>query len=166
MCSLGKILAQDIQMAAVAKILMRRENQLRRFFPWGISRKHLKHKNAHGDCDATIAKTAADVTHVQSLRRLVLGMRGWACLVLICHQQKRTYGGRERSRAGGIETNTWHRPGNMASEEAGFVSLFLWERNLIQNLPKIFQMAGNVLSWQNLSPRFSDGRKCALLAKS
>ena len=67
MCSLGKILAQDFQMAAVTKILMRRENQLRRFFPWGISRKHLKHKNAHGDCDAAIAKAAAVVTHVQSL---------------------------------------------------------------------------------------------------
>ena len=44
MSSLGKILAQDFQMMAVTKILMRPENQLRRFFPWGISRKHLKHK--------------------------------------------------------------------------------------------------------------------------
>ena len=57
-------------MAAVTKIL-RRENQLRRFFPWGISRKHLKHKNAHGDCDAAIAKAAAAVTHVQSLSQEV-----------------------------------------------------------------------------------------------
>ena len=39
MYSFGKILAQDFQMAAVTKILMRRENQLRRFFPWGISDK-------------------------------------------------------------------------------------------------------------------------------
>ena len=31
------------------------------------SRKHLKHKSAHGDCDAAIAKAAAAVTHVQSL---------------------------------------------------------------------------------------------------
>ena len=37
MYSFGKILAQDFQMAAITKILMRRENQLRRFFPWGIS---------------------------------------------------------------------------------------------------------------------------------
>ena len=45
MCSLGKILAQDFQMEAVTKILMRRENQLRRFFGGGDkSRKHLKHK--------------------------------------------------------------------------------------------------------------------------
>ena len=27
------------------------------------------------------------------VKRLVLGMRGLACLVLICHQQKRTFGG-------------------------------------------------------------------------
>ena len=27
------------------------------------------------------------------VRRLVLVMRGWACCVLICHQQKRTFGG-------------------------------------------------------------------------
>ena len=46
-------------------------------------------------------------------------MRGWACLVLICHQQKRTFGGWERSRGGGIKTNTWHQPRDMASEEAG-----------------------------------------------
>ena len=38
-------------------------------------------------------------------------MRGWACFVLVCHQQERIFGGWERSRAGGIETNTWHRPG-------------------------------------------------------
>ena len=40
-------------------------------FPWGISIKHLKHKNAHGDCDAAIAKAAAAVTHVQSLSQEV-----------------------------------------------------------------------------------------------
>ena len=46
---------------------------MRRFFPsWGIiSRKHLKHKNAQGDCDAAIAKAAAAVTHVQSLSQEV-----------------------------------------------------------------------------------------------
>ena len=64
-------IAQDFQMAAVTKILMRRENQFRRFFPWGISRKHLKHKNAHGDYDAAIAKAAAAVTLVQSLSQEV-----------------------------------------------------------------------------------------------
>ena len=43
-----------------------------RFFPWGIiSRKHLKHKNAHVDCDAAKAKAAAVVTHVQSLSQEV-----------------------------------------------------------------------------------------------
>ena len=40
---------------------------MRRFFPCGISIKHLKHKNAHGDCDAAIIKASAAVTHVQSL---------------------------------------------------------------------------------------------------
>ena len=39
MYSFGKILAQDFRMATITKILMRRENQLRRFFPWGISDK-------------------------------------------------------------------------------------------------------------------------------
>ena len=28
-----------------------------------------------------------------SVRRLVLVIKGWACSVLICHQQKRTFGG-------------------------------------------------------------------------
>ena len=40
-------------------------------FPWGISINHLKHKNAHGDCDAAIAKATAAVTHVQSLSQEV-----------------------------------------------------------------------------------------------
>ena len=42
---------------------------MRRFFPYGISIKYLKHKNAHGNCDAAITnKAAATVTqHVQSL---------------------------------------------------------------------------------------------------
>ena len=44
---------------------------MRRFFSWGISRNHFKHKNAHGDCDAAIAKAAAVVTHVQSLSQEV-----------------------------------------------------------------------------------------------
>ena len=36
-----------------------------------MSRKHLKHKNAHGDYDAAVAKAAAVVTHVQSLSQEV-----------------------------------------------------------------------------------------------
>ena len=44
---------------------------MRHFFPWGISIKHLKHKSAHGGCDAAIAKAAAAVTHVQSLSQEV-----------------------------------------------------------------------------------------------
>ena len=31
----------------------------------------MKHKNAHGDCDAVIAKASAVVTHVQSLSQEV-----------------------------------------------------------------------------------------------
>ena len=41
------------------------------YFPWGISIKRLKHKNAHGDCDAAIAEAGAAVTHVQSLSQEV-----------------------------------------------------------------------------------------------
>ena len=72
-CSLGKILAQDFQMAAVTKILMRRDKSIAPLLSLGdtVSRKHLKHKNAHGDCDAAIAKAAAVVTHVQSLSQEV-----------------------------------------------------------------------------------------------
>ena len=33
----------------------------------------------------------------------------------------------------------------------------LWEQNLVQNLPQDLQIAGNVLIWQNLSLRFSNG---------
>ena len=47
-----------------------------------------------GDCDAAIAKAAAAVTHVQSQSQEVGSvMKGWACCVLICHQQKRTFDG-------------------------------------------------------------------------
>ena len=69
MCSLGKILAQDFQMAAVTKILMRREKSIAPLLSLGD--KHLKHKNAQGDCDAVIAKADAVVTHVQSLSQEV-----------------------------------------------------------------------------------------------
>ena len=77
----------------------------------GDKQKTLETQNAHGDYDAAMAKAAAAVTHVQSLSQEVgsgdegLGLFG--------------FGGWKRSRAGGIETNTRHRPGDMASEEAG-----------------------------------------------
>ena len=59
----------------------------------------LYNKNAHsmygGECDAAIAKAAAAVTHVQIQSQEVGSgvMKGWACCVLMCHQQKRTFGG-------------------------------------------------------------------------
>ena len=40
-------------------------------FPWGTNIKHLKHKNAQGDCDAAIAKATAAVTRVQNLSQEV-----------------------------------------------------------------------------------------------
>ena len=89
---------------------------------FGDKQKTLVTQNAHGDYDATIAKAAAAVTHVQSLSQEVgsgdegLGLFGFD---LSSGEQKRTFGGWERSRAGGIETNTRHLPGDMASEEAG-----------------------------------------------
>ena len=49
-----------------------------------------------GDCDAAIVKAAAAVTDVQSQSQEVGSGdegKGWACCVLICHQQKRTSGG-------------------------------------------------------------------------
>ena len=48
-----------------------------------------------GDCDAAIAEAAAAVTHVQSESQEVgSGDEGlWTCCVLICHKQKRTFGG-------------------------------------------------------------------------
>ena len=52
-----------------------------------------------GDCDAAIAEAAAAVTHVQSQSQEVgSGDEGLACCVLICHQQKRTFGGWRTSR--------------------------------------------------------------------
>ena len=48
-----------------------------------------------GDCDAAIAKAAAAVTHLQSQSQEVdSGHEGLGLLhVLICHQQKQTFGG-------------------------------------------------------------------------
>ena len=47
-----------------------------------------------GDCDAAIAKAATVVTHVQSQSQEVgSGDEGLGLLCLICHQQKRTFGG-------------------------------------------------------------------------
>ena len=58
-------------MAAVTKILMRPGKLTAPLLSLGISIKHLKHKNAHDDCDAAITKAAAAVTHVQSLSQEV-----------------------------------------------------------------------------------------------
>ena len=47
-----------------------------------------------GDCDAAIAKAGAVVTHVQSQSQEVSsGDEGLGLLCLICHQEKRTFGG-------------------------------------------------------------------------
>ena len=67
MCPLGKILAQDFQMAAFTKIFCRAARQIS-----CAASLHGKmyNKNAHsmygGKCDAAIAKAAAAVTRVQS----------------------------------------------------------------------------------------------------
>ena len=65
MCPLGKILAQDFQMAAFTKILERRDKSV---VPL-LSTEIFFSKNAHsmygGDCDAAITKASAAVTHVQ-----------------------------------------------------------------------------------------------------
>ena len=69
MCPLGKILAQDFQMAAFTKILGRRDKSVVPLLSHGIIVKH-SNKNAHsmygGDCDAAITKAAAAVIHEQS----------------------------------------------------------------------------------------------------
>ena len=70
MCTLDKI-SQDFQMAALTKMLMRQDKSIAPLLFWGISRIHLKHKNAHGDCNAAIDKAAAVMTHVQSLSQEV-----------------------------------------------------------------------------------------------
>ena len=58
-------------MAAVTKILMRREKSIAPLLSLGDKQKTLETQNAHGDCDAVIAKAAAVVTHVQSLSQEV-----------------------------------------------------------------------------------------------
>ena len=58
-------------MAAVTKILMRRDKSIARFLSLGDKQKTLETHNTHGDCDAAIAKAAAFVTHVQSLSQEV-----------------------------------------------------------------------------------------------
>ena len=79
----------------------------------------MKHKNAHGDCDAAIAKAAAVVTHVQSLSQEVgsgdegLGLFGFD---LSSPETGFWWLGGEQEED---KTNTWHRPGDMAPEEAG-----------------------------------------------
>ena len=75
MCPLGKILAQDLQMAAVTKNIGRRDKPIA---PLLSTEKNLNTPNilsAHlmddGDCDAAIAAAAATVTNVQSLSQEV-----------------------------------------------------------------------------------------------
>ena len=73
------------------------QQRLRLFSPRKIV-KHSKQKHKQhvgGDCDAAIAKAAtAAVTHVQSQSHEVgSGHEGLGLLFLICHQQKRTFGG-------------------------------------------------------------------------
>ena len=64
MCPLGKILAQYFEMAALTKILGRRDKSIAPL----LSTENRETQHMYGDdCDATIAKAAAAVTHVQSL---------------------------------------------------------------------------------------------------
>ena len=78
-------------MAAVTKILMRRDKSVAPLLSLGDKQKTLEtQKRTHGDCDAAIAKAADVVTHVYSLSQDE-GLD--TCLVLICHQQKRAFGG-------------------------------------------------------------------------
>ena len=69
--SLGKIFAKIFRWRLSRKFDAARQTNCAASFPWGISIKHLKHKNARGDCDAAIAKAAAAVTHVQNLSQEV-----------------------------------------------------------------------------------------------
>ena len=68
MCPLGKILAQDFQMAAFTKKLGRRDRSVAASLPRKIFKHSLKRTQLMygGDCDAAIAKAAAAVTHGQS----------------------------------------------------------------------------------------------------
>ena len=75
---------------------------------------------SHGDCDAAVAKAAAAVTHVQSLSQEVgSGNKGLGLFGFDLSSEKTGFLVAGRGAGGGIETNTWHRPGDMASEEAG-----------------------------------------------
>ena len=87
---------------------------------FGDKQKTLETQNAHGDYDAAIAKAAAAVTHIQSLSQEVgSGDEGLGLIGFDLSSAETDFWWLERSRAGGIETNTRHRPGDMASEEAG-----------------------------------------------
>ena len=71
MCPLGdKILAQDFQMAALTKILGRRDKSVVPLLSTENCKTLFYQKLTQhmygGDCDAAIAKAAAAVTHVQS----------------------------------------------------------------------------------------------------
>ena len=73
MCSLGEILAQDFQMAAVGchENLDAARKSIAPLLFLGDKQKTLETQNAHGDHDAATAKAAAAVTHVQNLSQEV-----------------------------------------------------------------------------------------------
>ena len=71
MCSFGKILAQDFLMAAVTKILMRRDKSIAPLLSLEVKQKTLETQKRTRCRDAAIAKAAAAVTHVQNLSQEV-----------------------------------------------------------------------------------------------
>ena len=95
MCPLGKILAQDFQMAAFPKILGRQDKSV---VPL-LSTENCITKTNTACCMAMNAMQRYPkllllrLMYRARVRRLVLVTKGWACCVLICHQQKRTFGG-------------------------------------------------------------------------
>ena len=98
---------------------------LRRFFPWGMSIKHCKHKRAKrddGDCDSAKAAAPVAATNVQSLCQKVssrdegLGLYGLdlssAATDLWWLEEEQEE--EKQSRSGGLTPaqTTWHRPGD------------------------------------------------------
>ena len=134
---------------------------MRRFFPWGISRKHLKHKNAHGDCDAAIAEAAAVVTHVQSLSQEVgsgdegLGLFGFD---MSSAETGFWWLGQEQEEESkpihGIDLGTWLQK-KLENLSAAPVSLtMLAEKREISPPDFVFRMTYFCPSWKRPSPSF------------
>ena len=90
-------------------------------------------KNAHrvlygGDCDAAIAKAAADVTHVQSQSQEVgSGDEGLGLFGSICHQQKHTFGG--------WRTSSRHFASHFRVLYDMLCSSWKWSRPCFQHVP-------------------------------